>query len=123
MSTTLVPATTYPAVLGKTIVEIRKDKTISQGDLAGAVNVTASTWSKIERGVSALTIEQLVLAAKALDKTPGYIVKAADDAAAQLRLQGIEVREGRIGDSNTGLVLIGVAAIGLVLATILASKK
>lgn len=119
----LTPATSYPAILGKTIVEFRDKKGIDQKTLAAKICLTPSTWSKIERGISALTMEQLASVATALDTTPGEIVSTADLAADELKSQGIEVTEKRItNEISSGLVLIGVAAIGFAIAIALSKK-
>lgn len=124
MSTTLKPATTYPAIIGRTIVEMRKEKGLSQGDLSSGVNVTPSTWSKVERGVSALSIEQLALAAQTIGVSPSEITLKADEASRKLQEQGVDVRNERLSDeNNTGVILIGVAAIALAITAVLSSRK
>ena len=55
--------TTYQAVLGRLIVQKRQEKQIDQGEMARHVGVSRSTWSRIEAGASALTMDQLAKAA------------------------------------------------------------
>lgn len=122
-SNKLIPATSYPAILGKTIVELREKIGIDQKTFAQRMGLTPSTWSKIERGISALSIDQLALVGKALGIKPSVIVETADEAADELRRKGVQVTDTRINnEDNTGLVLIGVAAIGLAIAAILSKK-
>ena len=116
----LKPATTYPAVVGRVLVEDRQKMSLEQTDIATRVGVSQSTWSRIERGESALTIDQLAKAASALDTSPNEILRRADHAADSLKNRGVMVSEGRSTDiTETGLALIGAAALGMLIASIL----
>lgn len=122
-SSKMTPATTYPILIGRVLMQLRKDHGTDQAALAAAVGVTQSTWSRIERGESALSIEQLALAADKLNVAPSQISKWADDAAQQFKAQGGEVRPTRAANAlDSGLVLIGAAAIGALIAAILSKK-
>lgn len=85
--------TTSGAVLGALIVKLRTDKGMIQGDLAAAINISPSTWSRIERGESGLSIEQLKNVAKVLGVAPWHILKLADDEEKALRNRGIYIDE------------------------------
>jgi len=119
----LKPATTYPAIVGRILVSLRKDAGIGQDQLAEAIGITQSTLSRVERGESALTVEQLALVAKKLNDKASNILVMADDAVEELNAQGINVQYERARSGvDTGLVLIGVAALGALLATVFAKK-
>ena len=64
----LRPETTYQAVIGRVIVNFRKQLAVDQALLAGAAGVTQSTWSRIERGESSLSIEQLAKADEVIEE-------------------------------------------------------
>ncbi len=119
----LKPATTYPAIIGKILADLRKRALIGQDVVAGAMGITQSTLSRVERGESALTVEQLARAAKPLGETASSILTMADSAVLELNTQGINVSYERSkSEIDAGLVLIGAAALGALIATILSKK-
>ena len=81
--------TTYPAVVGAFLASKRKEIELSQGDIAEKVGLTVSSWSRIESGEAALTIEQLALAAKALSMSPGQLLMTIDAITVELSKKGI----------------------------------
>lgn len=87
--------TTYPAVVGAFLAASRKEKGLSQSDLAEAVGLTVSTWSRIESGESALTIEQLAQAAQTLNLEPSALLRAVEDKIAELSSKGITTNATR----------------------------
>ena len=122
--------TTYQAVLGRLIVEKRKEKQIDQGEMARHVGVSRSTWSRIEAGVSALSMDQLVKAAGKLDMPLGELMLQADGVVRELRRQGVEVLDSKDQTSaakrektaTTMVALLGGAVLGGIVASILAAK-
>ncbi|MBI5498479.1 MAG: helix-turn-helix transcriptional regulator [Deltaproteobacteria bacterium] len=115
------PATTYPALVGRVLKELRERHGLDQTHLAAAVGVTQPTWSRIERGDIPVGVEQLALAGHALGVSPGQLLSLADVAANNARAQGIEVRLNRTRDDG-GIVLIGAAAVALLVLGALAKK-
>lgn len=123
-SNVLKPATTYPAIVGNILGYLRNQRGLDQGQLAKIVGVTQSTWSRIERGLSGLTVDQLAAAAQALGVKPEQIVAWADQATGRLEKQGVKVELKRASNNlGPGLVLIGAAALALLLAAILSKSK
>ncbi len=122
-SDNLKPATTYPAIVGRILVGLRKDAGIGQDELAESIGITQSTLSRVERGESALTVDQLARAANMLGKKAGDILFTADRAVDELSDQGINVQYHRARSGiDTGLVLIGAAALGALIATLVSKK-
>lgn len=122
-STNLKPATTYPAIVGRILVSLRKAAEIGQDELAESVGITQSTLSRVEHGESALTVDQLTRAAMRLGNRASNILEMADNAVEELNSQGINVQYGRARSGvDTGLVLIGAAALGALIAAVLARK-
>ncbi len=122
-SANLKPATTYPAIVGRILVDLRKRAGIGQDVVAGAMGITQSTLSRVERGESALTVEQLARAAKSLGESAGSILSMADSAVLELDAQGVSVSYERSTlEIDTGLVLIGAAALGALIAAVLSKK-
>ncbi len=95
-------ATSYPAIVGAVLVVVRKDRGLTQRDLAEQLGVSPSLWSRIEHGGSALSVEQLGRAAAALGVRPSDVASRADLAAEQLGRRGVHVEPARIEAVGTG---------------------
>ena len=120
----LKPGTSYPAVVGSVLVKLRNQQGVLQGDLAQAVGVTQATWSRIENGSSALTIEQMGMAAPRLGMLPNQILLLADQAVEQLRQRGVRVEPTRSSANlDSGTALIGAAALGALVAVVFLKSK
>ena len=63
--------------------------------MARHVGVSRSTWSRIEAGTSALTMDQLAKAAGKLDLSLGELMLQADDVVRELRRQDVDVLASR----------------------------
>lgn len=114
----------YPAIVGQVLCELRRKSGRDQSDLADAVGVTQSTWSRIEAGTSALTIEQLAVAANTLGVKTSEILQLTDQSVEELQNKGVEIEDKRIsGGLDKGLVILGAAAIGGLIAALLMKKK
>lgn len=113
--------TTSGAVLGAVLVKLRTLQGMKQGDLAVAVGVGASTWSRIEKGESGLSIDQLRLAAKALGQTAGRILEMAEAAEQEAIKKGINVEPlGTSSKAFTNAALgAGMGGVIPVLGTVL----
>lgn len=84
--------TTFAAVIGAILAKIRDEKGLTQADVATALGLTTSTWSRIEKGESTLSAEQLWQAANRLGVSPGSILDVVTDAVSHLPASGIEVK-------------------------------
>jgi len=82
---------TYPALVGSILAALRKQKDppLTQQQIAEGLGVSVSTWSRIETGETALTVEQLAIAASLLGTSPGPILGAADIKLIELSERGI----------------------------------
>lgn len=122
--------TTYQAVLGRLIVQKRQEKQIDQGEMARHVGVSRSTWSRIEAGASALSIDQLTKAAGKLGLPLGELMLQVDDVVRELRRQGVDVLDSRDQTSTAKwgkakaatVALLGGAVLGGGVAGIMAAK-
>ncbi len=122
--------TTYQAVLGRLIAQKRQQKHIDQGEMAEAVGVSRSTWSRIESGESALNMDQLTKAAGKLEIGVGALMVEADEIADELRKQNVQVLESRdqtsaarFGKTAAATVaFLGGAVLGGIIAAILSDK-
>ncbi|MCA9626101.1 MAG: helix-turn-helix transcriptional regulator [Alphaproteobacteria bacterium] len=124
-STSLVPAATYPAIVGRVLADFRENQSekMSQADLAEAAGLKQAAWSKIERGQTALNVEQLAQVAKTLGVQPWEIVRAADDVAKHAAKKGVKVEPTRIDPMAAGAVLISAAALGALVGVGLATWR
>jgi len=85
---------------------------MKQGDLAAAVGIGASTWSRIEKGESGLSIEQLRLAAKALSVTPAHILEMLEKAEEEVVSHGVRIDTENFSSKNiSSSVSDGLAGI------------
>ncbi len=122
--------TTYQAVLGRLIAQKRQQKQIDQGEMAEAVGVSRSTWSRIEAGESALSMDQLAKAASKLDLPLGALMIEVDEIVRELRKQNVEVLDSR-DQTSTGkfgkaaaatVAFLGGAVLAGIVAAIVANK-
>ena len=115
-----VAGTTYSAIVGQVLAVEREKAGFSQGVFAKNMTISQATWSRIEKGNSGFSIEQLAQAAQLLSKAPAEILQLADNVAQDLRNKNMKVEATRKQGSNAGLLLLGGAAIA---ALVLAAKK
>lgn len=109
--------TTYSAIVGQILAIEREKAGYSQGVFAENMNISQATWSRIEKGSSGLSIEQLAQAARLLGTNPAELLQLADSVVEDLCNKNMRVETTRKQGSNAGLLLLGGAAIAaLVLA-------
>ncbi len=114
--------TSYPAIVGKIIENRRKAKNLRQAELAEKLGVTQSSWSRIERGQSGLSMEQLLKVSDILGTSPHEILADADYAKAGLESQGIRVHPNTVSKPERTMAMLGLAALGMMILTILSRK-
>ncbi len=117
--------TSYSAIVGQVLANLRQERDIKQGEMSAAVNIGQSTWSRIEKGEVALSIDQLARAAHHLGCLPSDVLNWADQAAAKMQREKVEVLNDRPVDvkqksNNVGALLLGGGALA---ALIWAARK
>lgn len=131
--------TTSGAILGTVLVKLRTEKGIKQGELADAIGISPSTWSRIEKGDSGLSIDQLRAAAKTLGVKPGLILEMVEAAEQEIASHGVRIAPtwattGITGGATGLAAIIGASAIPIagaalggiiagVMSTLLEDKK
>ncbi|WP_158227090.1 helix-turn-helix domain-containing protein [Mangrovitalea sediminis] len=117
---------TYAAVVGAVIAQVRSEVGMSQAQLAEQVGIGQPAWSRIEKGGSVLSVDQLARAARAMKTAPHRILELADKTVEQMRVESFEVsydkpQRNEPPSDNTGLLLLGGAALAALIYA--ASKK
>jgi transcriptional regulator with XRE-family HTH domain len=91
------PTTTYTAITGAVLMRLRQSTGRQQVELAAAVGLNQSGWSKIERGVVGLTIETLALATPLLGVEPSDVMVMVDRVTRHVDGRGVQVFRSRHG--------------------------
>lgn len=113
--------TTYPAIVGRILAAHREERQIEQSDIANQIGVSQSTWSRIERGETALTVEALARAAKVLGVSSSSVLDDADRAKEGLAQMDVKVLMDRPrSGGETALLLLSGAVLGFLIAKALA---
>lgn len=84
---------TYQGILGAVVNILRSDsgRAITQAEIAEQLGITVSTWSRIERGESPLTLEQLLMVASFLGLPLSSLFKFVEEKVDELAKKGIQV--------------------------------
>jgi DNA-binding Xre family transcriptional regulator len=116
--------TTYPAIVGKVLTDLRTQRGIQQKNLAQAVGVTQANWSRIENGQTNITLVHLRSAANALAIPPAQILAIADQTEIEAFVQGVSIVEtGGSSELHPGFVLLAGAALGIFVAYAIMKSK
>lgn len=111
--------TTFSAVLGVVLANARKQEGVEQGDMAGRMGLSQASYSRLESGKSAFSVDQLYLAAEALALTAEDITVRLNNTVEKLRAGGVQVvplmRGNALGAKENSNVVGGLvvgAALG-----------
>lgn len=83
--------TTFSAVLGVVLANLRKVKGIEQGEMARKMGVSQASYSRLESGKSSFSVDQLYLAAQALEIDGPELTHRLNNAVQQLNVNGVPV--------------------------------
>lgn len=115
---TPVAVASFPALVGAVLSSIRKSQGRSQADLAEALSLNVSTWSRIENGESALTVEQLALAAEVLGVSPSAVLRTTEEKVVELSKRGIATSVNRANfeaiAASGSIPLVGATLLGTI---------
>jgi len=117
ISTSVTPKIAYAALVGRVIEHYRLKAGVNQGQIAHALGITQSAYSRLEQGQSAMNVVQLNAVATQLRMTPAQLLQDAERYVAHLRAQGVEITNDKQGSSGAGLLI----ALGLLAALIAAA--
>lgn len=119
MSKNPITQTTYQAVLGRVIEDLRKSKTaLKQNEIAQKIGITQSTWSRVTSGDTSITVELLDRIAKEFGVQGSEILKSTEKAIKQLESQGVLVSYKQEQLSSNTILLAGAALGALVVAAL-----
>ena len=79
------------ALLGQIIAKYRQAANMKQNALAQQINIPPSTWSRIEKGESALSALQLIAFTRCLKISAEEIIKDYENVKKLLMEKGIDV--------------------------------
>jgi transcriptional regulator with XRE-family HTH domain len=123
MSTHKLPTAVMPynALVGHVIQRHRESLGKNQGEVAQALGLTQSAYSRVESGQTALTVSHLRALTNALRTTPESILSEADSLAKQLVKKGVQVPNEKPTDNDNEVKAAFLIGLGILLA-LLASK-
>lgn len=109
--------TSYSSILGQMIAQARNERSLSQEQLASSLGITQTAWSRIERGVTSITAEQLRRVANVLQCKPYEIVHKADEAVEKATDSGWEIVAPRDYDTliKNGVIILTGATLAAAL--------
>ena len=119
----MTKVTTYQAIIGSVLINMRHRLQVEQVNIAKSVGVGQSTWSRIERGESTLSVTQLVKAAKELRVNPSIILSESEKVKRELEADGVQVLNDKIDKGNTASMVVGAALGALVTAAFMKNRE
>lgn len=111
----------YNALVGQILQRHREALGKSQGEVAQAIGLTQSAFSRVESGQTALTVSHLRSLSATLGTTAEKILSDADSLAKQLQAKGVQVPNEKPVDNDNEVKAALLIGLGVLLA-ILASK-
>jgi transcriptional regulator with XRE-family HTH domain len=121
---TIVPATTYRAIVGRVLQVARESKKAqfpNQQAFADAVGLSQPTLSRIESGAGNVSLDHLKRLADTLGVAPAEILGRADRAAADLARRGVRVVD-QLPQADPTLAVLGATALAALLIAALSKK-
>lgn len=106
-------------IVAQVLNRYREDAGLSQADFLDRARLTQSTWSRINRGLSHLSLEELRVACSALGVTQKEVIEKSEDASQRLQNEeGIGILDTLKGSENKLLLptIIAGAALAFLIA-------
>lgn len=121
--------TTYSAVLGVVLANLRKQQGVDQKDMADRMGLSQASYSRLEGGKSSFSVDQMFQAANALGFASEALSQQFNGTVLQLKANGVDVVPQLRGNTTqakeegSGMqhVLIG-AALGALLISLFSKK-
>lgn len=121
--------TTFSAVLGVVLSNLRKERGVEQGEMAERMGISQASYSRLESGKSAFSIDQMYQAAESIGLTSDELTGRLNTTIDKLRNSGVKVVPQLRGNSSqakkegggVSSFVVG-AALGGVLVGLLSQK-
>lgn len=111
------PHTSYAVIVGALLAHKRRGLGFKQLVVSTAMGLSAPALSKIERGVTAATVENLARAEAVLEVSPGELVAQVDEIADLARAMGVVILVRRIKKTDPEYVYsMGTDALKAIIA-------
>lgn len=104
----------YPVLVGQLVQSHRALQGLQQGQVAKAIGLSQSAYSRIESGDTSMSISQLRAVTRALGLTSGQFLTQVDGYAAQLEASGVSLPD--VKPANPAALLIGLGLLAALLA-------
>lgn len=104
----------YSVIVGRVLQHRRMQLGLQQSDLASALRITQSAYSRLESGDIVLSLTQLRIAAAVLRTSGAEILASADGYAFYLQGQGVQITDERKDNSAAVLIGLGLLAAAFV---------
>lgn len=111
--------TTYSAVLGVILSNLRKQFGKEQSDVAKRMGLSQASYSRLESGKATFSVDQMYQAAQALDLPDIEIMARMNSTISQLRSGGIDVQPHTRANSTNGSFEVEHLLLGAGLAALL----
>ena len=111
----------YSVVVGRVLQQRRTQLGLHQNDLAAALGITQSAYSRLESGDTALSLTQLRIAAAVLQAPASAILASAEQYANYLQLQGVQISDEK--KDNSAAVLIGLGLLAAAMVALSSSSQ
>lgn len=104
------PTISYGALVGQVIFRHRKRSRLDQDDLAKALGISQSAYSRLEKGESGMTLAQFRAISLRLGLDPNALLREADIYEARLRSSGVTITEEKELQPGALLLALGILA-------------
>jgi len=111
----------YSVVVGRVLQQRRTQLGLHQKNLAAALGITQSAYSRLESGDTALSLTQLRIAAAVLQAPASAILASAEQYANYLQLQGVQITDEK--KDNSAAVLIGLGLLAAAMVALSSSSQ
>lgn len=106
--------TTYSMIVAQLLNEKREMLGLSQSEFLQKSGLTQSSWSRINRGLSYFTLEELKAACRSLSTDLASVIQDAEQVSSQLpKTEGVEVVETTKAAENKSMLPTIIAATAL----------
>ncbi len=104
------PVVSYPTLVGRLLAQKRDERGMKQSDMAHALGMSQSAYSRLESGSSVLNVAQLKSICNQLNLRPSDVLRWVDDYAEELNLQHVAVVADKPNDPAAVVIGLGLLA-------------